>query len=60
MQDEILTVEEAAQYLKVDPVTIRNIIRRGLLPAMKVGRIYRIRRADLESLIHKIEPEQTK
>jgi excisionase family DNA binding protein len=60
MRDEILTVEEAAQYLKVDPVTIRNVIRRGELQALRVGRVYRIRRVDLDDLLMKIEPGQTK
>ncbi len=50
MQDDILTVTEAAQYLKLDDSTIRSMIHRGDLPAIKVGRVYRIRRVDLENL----------
>jgi excisionase family DNA binding protein len=46
--DELLTVEEAADLLKVHPNTIRNAIRDGRLPAIRLGaRIVRIRKCDL-------------
>jgi len=48
MPVELLTVEEAAERLKMNPQTVRRWIRRGLLPAAKVGRKeWRIREADL-------------
>lgn len=46
--DELLTVEEAAELVKVHPNTIRNAIRDGRLPAIRLGaRIIRIRKAEL-------------
>jgi excisionase family DNA binding protein len=38
MTTELLTVEEAARRLKINPQTVRRWIRQGLLPAAKVGR----------------------
>lgn len=37
-----MTVEEAAEALRVDPKTVRTIIREGSLPARKVGVGWRI------------------
>jgi excisionase family DNA binding protein len=48
MLEELLTVEEAAVRLKLNPQTIRRWIRAGLLPAQKLGRkVYRIAASDL-------------
>jgi excisionase family DNA binding protein len=45
--DDILTVEEAAALLKVDPATVQRELRAGRLPGNKVGRAWRIHREDL-------------
>ena len=48
--DELRTVDDAARLLKLHPKTILRFIRRGRLPATRVGKAYRIRRADLDAL----------
>lgn len=40
--NELLTVKEAAQWLKTSRVQVRRMIRNGELAAVKVGREYRI------------------
>ena len=37
-----LTVDEAADQLRVHPATIRRMIRRGEMPAVRVGRLWRV------------------
>ena len=37
-----MTIEEAAEALRVDPKTVRTAIREGSLPARKVGVGWRI------------------
>jgi excisionase family DNA binding protein len=44
MQAEIMTVEELATYLKLDPQTIYRKFRRGELPGVKIGRAIRFKR----------------
>jgi excisionase family DNA binding protein len=44
-----LTTEEVLGYLKVTPRTIYRLIRTGELPAVRIGRQWRFRRADLDS-----------
>ncbi len=40
--ERIFTVQEAADYLKVRPETIRRLLSQGRLPGNKVGRAWRI------------------
>ena len=40
---ELLTVKEAADWLKTSRVQVRRMIQNGELAAVKVGREYRIR-----------------
>jgi excisionase family DNA binding protein len=47
-EDDVLTVEEAAAALKVNPATVQRELKAQRLPGNKVGRAWRIRRADLE------------
>ena len=37
-----LTVDEAADQLRVHPATIRRMIKGGKLPAVRVGRLWRV------------------
>jgi len=43
-----LKTEEVLDCLKVTPRTVYRLIRTGDLPAVRVGRQWRFRRADLE------------
>jgi excisionase family DNA binding protein len=47
----LLTVPEVAAEFQVTAQTIRNWIDQGILPAVRVGRGYRIRRADVDELM---------
>jgi excisionase family DNA binding protein len=45
---EILTPEQAADYLQINRETVYRYIRQGKLAASKLGRAYRIPRASLD------------
>jgi excisionase family DNA binding protein len=51
MDSDLLTVPEAAALLRLKPSTIRAWTCQRRIPFVKVGRLVRIRRSDLESLI---------
>jgi len=51
--EEILTLEDVADYLKVTPRTIYRLAREGKLPAFKLGGVWRFRRSELQSWIDK-------
>ncbi len=48
---EILTPDQAADYLQVDRETIYRYIRAGKLDASRLGRSYRITRRSIELLL---------
>lgn len=48
---DLLTISEAASLLRLKPSTIRAWVLRRKLPYVKVGRLVRIRRVDIEGLI---------
>lgn len=47
MQKEVLTTEEAAEFLSLRPFTIRVYAKRGIIPAKKVGKEWRFYKPDL-------------
>lgn len=47
MSDILVSVEQAAEQLKLHPKTVLRYIRNGLLPARRIGKSYRIDRARL-------------
>lgn len=52
MDKEYLTVEQVATLLKVHWQSVLNYIKRGDLPAVRIGRGYRISRSGLEKFIN--------
>jgi excisionase family DNA binding protein len=53
MPDKMLSVEEVAAELGVNPETVRVWIRSGELVALSIGKGYRISRADLDDFIRR-------
>ncbi len=51
MSDTLLTAAEVAEQLRVSTMTVYRLIRRGELPAVRVGRNYRVREGDLEAFL---------
>jgi excisionase family DNA binding protein len=53
MPDKMLSVEDVADELGVNPETVRVWIRSGELVALSIGKGYRISRADLDDFIRR-------
>ena len=47
MQDDVLTLEELATFLKVSETTTYSLVRSGELPGRKVGREWRFVRSQI-------------
>jgi excisionase family DNA binding protein len=45
------TVDEVADYLKLQPETIRSMARRGELPAIKLGKVWRFRKTAIHDML---------
>ena len=52
---ENLTVKESAEVLKVSEQSIHNYIKKGFLKAHKMGRIYLIKRTDIEEALKEVK-----
>lgn len=51
MNDEILTLREVAEYLKLAEKTAYRLAAEGKLPGFKVGGSWRFKKADVEAWI---------
>ncbi|MCU4675363.1 helix-turn-helix domain-containing protein [Pseudoalteromonas xiamenensis] len=51
MNDEIMTIQEVALYLKLNEKTTYRLASEGKLPGFKVGGSWRFKRTDLEKWI---------
>jgi len=51
MNDEMLTPNEVAEFLKVPVTTIWRWCREGTLPAVKIGKYWRIPQNDLNEFL---------
>ena len=51
MTDQLLTAAEVADELRVSTMTVYRLIKGGELPAVRVGRNYRVRRSDLDQYL---------
>ncbi len=51
MTDEILTLKEVADYLKLAEKTAYRLAAEGKLPGFKVGGSWRFKQSDIESWI---------
>ena len=49
MPEEVMTVPEVAEYLRINPQTVYRKAKSGQLPAVRIGRAIRFRRSELES-----------
>jgi len=45
------SVEDVATYLKLQPETIRSMARRGELPAIKLGKVWRFQKAAIDEML---------
>ncbi len=48
---DLFTVEQAADYLNITEHFMRRLIRERRIPFLKVGRLVRLRRTDIEAYL---------
>ena len=49
MQENLLTTDQVARYLKVDKFTIYRLVTQRKIPAFKVGNQWRFKRAMIDA-----------
>lgn len=51
-RNRFMTVAEVATLMRVSTMTVYRLIKAGELPAVRVGKSYRIREADVDSYLN--------
>lgn len=51
--ERLLTIAQVAERLQLTENTIRKYVRAGNLPALKAGRVWRVRESDLLEFIQR-------
>ncbi len=52
---DLLTVEEVAVYLKMNPQVVRRWLREKKLPGFKIGKEWRIVKEDIDVVLEKLK-----
>lgn len=52
-KDEVLTLEELAEYLKLSTSTVYKLVGEGKIPGNKIGRHWRFSRKAIDSWLQK-------
>jgi excisionase family DNA binding protein len=52
MSLKVYTISEVAQILKIHRTYVARLIRHRKLPAIKIGKFYRVREEDLEQFLN--------
>jgi PTS system nitrogen regulatory IIA component len=61
MTDErLMSIKEVAEYLQVDMSTLYLWSQRGQIPAMKVGKMWRYRRSEIEAWLDQSRNQSVK
>lgn len=52
MEDDILTIEEVAKYLRVSDRTVYEWAQKGEIPSGKLGTVWRFKKSDIEKWVN--------
>lgn len=52
--DPLWTINEVAGYLQLQPETVRGMARRGELPGIKIGKVWRFRKSAVKNLFQEL------
>ncbi|MCR4733465.1 MAG: PTS sugar transporter subunit IIA [Treponema sp.] len=52
MEDDILTIEEVAKYLRVSDRTVYDWAQKGEIPAGKIGTVWRFKKSEIEHWVN--------
>ena len=52
MEDDILTIEEVAKYLRVSERTVYDWAQKGEIPAGKIGTVWRFKKSEVENWVN--------
>lgn len=60
MEDDILTIEEVAKYLRVSERTVYDWAQKGEIPSGKIGTVWRFKKSEIEKWVNERLSSNTK
>ncbi|MBQ7881977.1 MAG: PTS sugar transporter subunit IIA [Treponema sp.] len=60
MEDDILTIEEVAKYLRVSERTVYDWAQKGEIPSGKIGTVWRFKKSEIEKWVNQRLSSNTK
>lgn len=55
---EIMTTQELAAYLRLHEITICKYAAEGKIPGVRIGRVWRFDKAEIDNWIRESQPKQ--
>jgi excisionase family DNA binding protein len=59
MKNELLSPQDVRDILKIQPQTLTNWIYQKKIPIVKMGRLVRFRRTDIENFLKMLDKKKT-
>ena len=53
MEERLLTIDDVAEFLQVNPMTIYSWVRDGKIPAFKIGKVLRFKKSEIDAWLKK-------
>ena len=50
---QVMTVDQVAEYLQLNRLTVYRYVREGRIPAAKIGKLYRVLKADVDDFLER-------
>ncbi|MCX5719986.1 MAG: helix-turn-helix domain-containing protein [Nitrospirae bacterium] len=52
-EERLLTIDEVAEFLHVNPMTVYVWVKDGKIPAFKIGKVWRFRKSEIDNWLRK-------
>ncbi len=52
-EERLLTIDEVAEFLHVNPMTVYAWVKEGKIPAFKIGKVWRFRKTEIDEWLKK-------
>ena len=52
-EERLLTIDEVADFLHINPMTVYAWVRDGKIPAFKIGKVWRFRKTEIDKWLKK-------
>jgi len=52
-EERLMTIDEVAEFLHMNPMTLYSWVREGKIPAFKIGKVWRFRKNDIYEWLKK-------